>query len=141
MNQLDIDKLITLIEKDEEMSQLAQVSDPKVDCKRIASLRISDKSDFVNKIKNVLAEKKGNLYRSAKNMVLIIQYWKLDQSDKLILRSYCSDQSKEKPSSMSENTCKNFIDLIDELKIAEIGVIAPVDILASELDLVKEKAK
>jgi len=38
-------------------------------------------------------------------------------------------------------TCKNFIDLIDEFKIAEIGVIAPVDILASELDLVKEKLK
>ncbi|MEY4603119.1 MAG: hypothetical protein RIT43_411 [Bacteroidota bacterium] len=38
-------------------------------------------------------------------------------------------------------TCKNFIDLIDELKIAEIGVIAPVDILASELELVKEKVK
>jgi hypothetical protein len=36
-------------------------------------------------------------------------------------------------------TCKNFIDLIDELKIAEIGVIAPVDILASELDLLKAK--
>lgn len=36
-------------------------------------------------------------------------------------------------------TCKNFIDLIDELKIAQIGVIAPVDIMQSELDLVKEK--
>lgn len=36
-------------------------------------------------------------------------------------------------------TCKNFIDLIDELKIAEIGVIAPVDMMQSELDLVKEK--
>lgn len=35
-------------------------------------------------------------------------------------------------------TCKNFIDLIDELKIAEIGVIAPVDLLASELELMKE---
>lgn len=38
-------------------------------------------------------------------------------------------------------TCKNFIDLIDELKIAEIGVIAPVDILASELELLKAKTK
>jgi biopolymer transport protein ExbD len=36
-------------------------------------------------------------------------------------------------------TCKNFIDMIDELKIAEIGVIAPVDLLASELELMKEK--
>jgi biopolymer transport protein ExbD len=38
-------------------------------------------------------------------------------------------------------TCKNFIDLIDELKIAEIGVVAPVEIMASELELVKEKLK
>jgi biopolymer transport protein ExbD len=36
-------------------------------------------------------------------------------------------------------TCKNFIDLIDELKIAEIGVVAPVDMLASELDLLNAK--
>ena len=36
-------------------------------------------------------------------------------------------------------TCKNFIDLIDELKIAQIGVIAPVDIMVSELELVKAK--
>lgn len=36
-------------------------------------------------------------------------------------------------------TCKNFIDLIDELKIADIGVIAPVDITAEELKLVKAK--
>ena len=38
-------------------------------------------------------------------------------------------------------TCKNFIDLIDELKIAEIGVIAPVDILSSELELLKQNSK
>lgn len=38
-------------------------------------------------------------------------------------------------------TCKNFIDLIDELKIAEIGVVAPVEIMASEFDLLKEKLK
>lgn len=36
-------------------------------------------------------------------------------------------------------TCKNFIDLIDELKIAQIGVIAPVDIMVSELELLKAK--
>jgi len=38
-------------------------------------------------------------------------------------------------------TCRNFIDLIDELKIANIGVIAPVDIMQSELDLLKAKTK
>lgn len=36
-------------------------------------------------------------------------------------------------------TCKNFIDLVDELKIADIGVIAPVDINPAELELVRAK--
>lgn len=36
-------------------------------------------------------------------------------------------------------TCKNFIDLVDELKIAQVGVIAPVEILASEYELLKAK--
>ncbi len=38
-------------------------------------------------------------------------------------------------------TCKNFIDVIDELKIAQIGVIAPVDLTKSELELIKAKQK
>jgi biopolymer transport protein ExbD len=36
-------------------------------------------------------------------------------------------------------TCKNFIDLVDELKIAQIGVIAPVELTVSEQDLIKAK--
>lgn len=35
--------------------------------------------------------------------------------------------------------CKNFIDLIDELKIHEIGAIAPVDLMKSESELIKAK--
>ena len=38
-------------------------------------------------------------------------------------------------------TCKNFIDLIDELKIAEIGVMAPVELMPAELELMKSKIK
>lgn len=38
-------------------------------------------------------------------------------------------------------TCRNFIDLIDELKIAEIGVIVPVPMLTSESNLLKEQLK
>ena len=41
----------------------------------------------------------------------------------------------------TEATCKNFIDLIDELKINSIGVIAPVDMMASEEKLLKEQLK
>lgn len=36
-------------------------------------------------------------------------------------------------------TCRNFVDLIDELKISDIGVIAPVDMMGSELELLKTK--
>ena len=36
---------------------------------------------------------------------------------------------------------RNFIDLIDELYIANIGVIAPVDIMKSEQELIDEKIK
>lgn len=35
-------------------------------------------------------------------------------------------------------TCKNFIDLIDELKINDIGVIAPVDLTKDEEELMKK---
>jgi biopolymer transport protein ExbD len=37
--------------------------------------------------------------------------------------------------------CKNFIDLIDELRINQIAVIAPVDMLVSENELLKAKLK
>jgi biopolymer transport protein ExbD len=37
--------------------------------------------------------------------------------------------------------CRNFIDVIDELRIADIGAFQPADITGSELDLLKEKLK
>jgi biopolymer transport protein ExbD len=37
--------------------------------------------------------------------------------------------------------CKNFIDLVDELRINEIGVIAPVDITTEEYQLLNAKIK
>jgi len=36
-------------------------------------------------------------------------------------------------------TCRNFIDLIDELRINEIGVMAPVEMMPEELELVNAK--
>jgi biopolymer transport protein ExbD len=36
-------------------------------------------------------------------------------------------------------TCENFIDLVDEVKIAQIGVVAPLDLIKSESDLLKAK--
>jgi biopolymer transport protein ExbD len=56
-------------------------------------------------------------------------------------------EAKKKPAALKvliktdlEATCKNFIDLIDELKINDIGVIAPVDLTASEETLMKQKS-
>ena len=37
--------------------------------------------------------------------------------------------------------CKNFIDVIDELRIAQVGMMAPVDLMASEYELIKAKLK
>ena len=37
--------------------------------------------------------------------------------------------------------CKNFIDVIDELRIAQVGMMAPVDLMASEYELIKAKTK
>jgi biopolymer transport protein ExbD len=35
--------------------------------------------------------------------------------------------------------CKSFVDLVDELKIANVGVIAPTDLSPGEKELLKEK--
>lgn len=37
--------------------------------------------------------------------------------------------------------CRNFIDVIDELYISSIGVIAPVDIMSSEVKLIEQNTK
>lgn len=37
--------------------------------------------------------------------------------------------------------CRNFIDMIDELRIAEVGAFLPSDITASELELLRTKTK
>ena len=58
------------------------------------------------------------------------------------------EQLKSKPEALKvlvktddKALCKNFIDLIDEVKIAEIGVIAPVPILPEELKLLEIEIK
>ncbi len=41
----------------------------------------------------------------------------------------------------NEALCKNFIDVIDELRIAQVGMMAPVDLMRSEDELIKAKLK
>ncbi len=58
---------------------------------------------------------------------------------KLIEAQVSKDALKVLIKTDDKATCKNFIDLVDELKIANVGVIAPVEILASEYELLKAK--
>jgi biopolymer transport protein ExbD len=91
---------------------------------------LADRNAFVLKGKEGLDKKlKAKQIQDSTYLRMLIDFKKDPEALKVLVKT--DDKA----------TCKNFIDLIDELKIAEIGVIAPVDILASELDLVKEKVK
>jgi biopolymer transport protein ExbD len=91
---------------------------------------LADRNSYVLKGKEGLDKKlKVKQIQDSTYLRMLIDFKKDPESLKVLVKT--DDKA----------TCKNFIDLIDELKIAEIGVIAPVDILASELELVKEKVK
>jgi biopolymer transport protein ExbD len=91
---------------------------------------LADRNSFVLKGKEGLDKKlKNKQIQDSSYLRMLIDFKKDPESLKVLVKT--DDKA----------TCKNFIDLIDELKIAEIGVIAPVDILASELELVIEKVK
>lgn len=91
---------------------------------------LADRNAFVLKGKEGLDKKlKAKQIQDSTYLRMLVDFKKDPESLKVLIKT--DDKA----------TCKNFIDLIDELKIAEIGVIAPVDILASELDLVNQKIK
>jgi hypothetical protein len=91
---------------------------------------LADRNAFVLKGKEGLDKKlKSKEIQDSTYLRMLIEFKKNKESLKVLIKT--DDKA----------TCKNFIDLIDELKIAEIGVIAPVDILASELELLNEKVK
>lgn len=91
---------------------------------------LADRNAFVLKGKEGLDKKlKSKQIQDSTYLRMLIDFKKDPDALKVLVKT--DDKA----------TCKNFIDLIDELKIAEIGVIAPVEILASELELVKEKVK
>lgn len=100
---------------------------------------LAEGNEFVLREKIALDEKlrkdkKGKSEDKAKMAILDSVY-----SEKLNSLKKKKDALKVLVKTDDKATCKNFIDLIDELRIAEIGVVAPVDILASELELVKSK--
>ena len=91
---------------------------------------LADRNAFVLKGKEGLDKRlKGKEIQDSTYLRMLIEFKKNKEALKVLIKT--DDKA----------TCKNFIDLIDELKIAEIGVIAPVDMLASELDLLNEKLK
>lgn len=91
---------------------------------------LADKNKFVLEGKEGLDKKlKSKEIADTTYTRLLIEYKSEGEALKVLIKT--DDKA----------TCKNFIDLVDELKIAEVGVIAPVDILASELELLKQNAK
>ncbi len=89
---------------------------------------LADKNNFVLKEKMKLDERLRNKEIADSTYTrLLIDAKKEKQALKVLIKTDM------------EATCKNFIDLIDELKINDIGVIAPVDIMVSEEKLLKEK--
>ena len=91
---------------------------------------LADENKFVLKTRADLAAEfsKGNMPDSIFNKK-IIEAKKDDRALKVVIKTD------------TKATCKNFIDLIDELKINQIGTVAPVDITASEQELLDAKIK
>jgi len=101
------------------------------------------KTDFgPNGVRKLLAEK--NAFVLGNKKLLDAKFKRKELSDSTYERKLNDYKRKQEALKVliktdDKATCKNFIDLIDELKIAEIGVIAPVDMLSSELELLKEQ--
>jgi biopolymer transport protein ExbD len=89
---------------------------------------LADRNEYVLKGKEGLDKKlEAKQIQDSTYVRMLIDFKKHKEALKVLIKT--DDKA----------TCKNFIDLIDELKIAEIGVVAPVDMLASELDLLNAK--
>lgn len=95
-----------------------------------------------NGVRKLLAD--GNKYVIEGKAKLDVEMAKTNMPDSIYKRKL-SEMKKDKRAlkvlikTDTKATCKNFIDLIDELKIANIGVIAPVDIMQDEMTLLNAK--
>jgi len=89
---------------------------------------LADRNAFVLKGKEGLDKKlKAKQIQDSTYLRMLVDFKKDPESLKVLIKT--DDKA----------TCKNFIDLVDELKIAQIGVIAPVELTVSEQDLIKAK--
>lgn len=95
-----------------------------------------------NGVRKILADKNAFVIKGVEDLDIKLRKKQISDSiyDKKVLELKKTKQSlKVLIKTDDKTTCKNFIDLIDELKIASIGIIAPVDMLGSEADLLKAK--
>lgn len=93
-------------------------------------------------LRKLLADKNSHVIKGKKDLDKKLQKNQIQDTtyERLLLNYKKSKQAVKVLVKTDEKaTCKNFIDLIDELKIAQIGVIAPVDIIKSEQELLKAK--
>lgn len=101
-----------------------------------------DETDFsAGGVRKLLADK--NAYVLKTKVELTQQLAKKQITDSIyeaeLIKAQASDRGlKVLIKTDMEATCKNFIDLIDELKINDIGVIAPVDLTKDEEELMKK---
>ena len=97
-----------------------------------------------NGVRKLLAD--GNKYVLSEKKIYNSQLKKKEIQDSTYLRHLLEAKKNKKALKVlikadDKATCKNFIDLIDELKIAEIGVIAPVELMPQENELIQSKIK
>lgn len=95
-----------------------------------------------NGVRKLLVDKNQFVLKEVKRLDDEFKRGKIDEvaHDTLIINAKSDLQAlKVLIKTDDKTTCKNFIDLIDELKITQVGVVAPVDMMGSEYELLKTK--
>ena len=99
--------------------------DPLVDLKRIPRLLdVSSPEEFVSLVSAILASakmSKSENFRSAKNIVLVLQYLRLSDEDRRALQGWVSLPEPARPTvspigRLSMNTCKNYLGYLGTLR-------------------------
>ncbi len=89
---------------------------------------LADKNAFVIKEKLLLDEKlKRKQIADTTYERMLNQFMSKKEALKVLIKTD------------DKTTCENFIDLVDEVKIAQIGVVAPLELMKSEAELLKAK--
>jgi len=95
-----------------------------------------------NGIRKMLADRNKSVIRRHQELDLMVQKGQMHDTiaqKELIKAKKKSEALKVLVKTDLTASCKNFIDLIDELKIADVGVIAPVELEKDEETLLKAK--